>query len=128
MMKYSAKISEGTLTIKFPDAFRKELELFDGKDVWVEIRENKKKRSTFQNNYYWGVVVPSFLEIFAKAGLDFNSEKVHDILKTRFLLVKDPYVRIKSTTELSPDEFNNYMMNLQAWAATDFDYIIPDPT
>ena len=127
-MKYSAKISEGTLTIKFPDAFRKELELFDGKDVWVEIRENKKKRSTFQNNYYWGVVVPSFLEIFAKAGLDFNSEKVHDILKTRFLLVKDPYVRIKSTTELSPDEFNNYMMNLQAWAATDFDYIIPDPT
>lgn len=127
-MKYSAKISEGTLTIKFPDAFRKELELFDGKDVWVEIRENKKKRSTFQNNYYWGVVVPSFLEIFAKAGLDFNSEKVHDILKTRFLLVKDPYVRIKSTTELSPDEFNNYIMNLQAWAATDFDYIIPDPT
>jgi hypothetical protein len=128
MMKYSAKISEGSLTIKFPDAFRKELELFDGKDVWVEIRENKKKRSTFQNNYYWGVVVPSFLEIFAKAGLDFNSEKVHDILKTRFLLVKDPYVRIKSTTELSPDEFNNYIMNLQAWAATDFDYIIPDPT
>ena len=127
-MKYSAKISEGSLTIKFPDAFRKELELFDGKDVWVEIRENKKKRSTFQNNYYWGVVVPSFLEIFAKAGLDFNSEKVHDILKTRFLLVKDPYVRIKSTTELSPDEFNNYIMNLQAWAATDFDYIIPDPT
>jgi hypothetical protein len=127
MMKYSAKISEGSLTIKFPDAFRKELELFDGKDVWVEIRENKKKRSTFQNNYYWGVVVPSFLEIFAKAGLDFNSEKVHDILKTRFLLVKDPYVRIKSTTELSPDEFNNYIMNLQAWAATDFDYIIPDP-
>lgn len=127
MMKYSAKISEGSLTIKFPDAFKKELELFDGKDVWVEIRENKKKRSTFQNNYYWGVVVPSFLEIFAKAGLDFNSEKVHDILKTRFLLVKDPYVRIKSTTELSPDEFNNYMMNLQAWAATDFDYIIPDP-
>lgn len=126
-MKYSAKISEGSLTIKFPDAFKKELELFDGKDVWVEIRENKKKRSTFQNNYYWGVVVPSFLEIFAKAGLDFNSEKVHDILKTRFLLVKDPYVRIKSTTELSPDEFNNYMMNLQAWAATDFDYIIPDP-
>ena len=126
-MKYSAKISEGSLTIKFPDAFRKELELFDGKDVWVEIRENKKKRSTFQNNYYWGVVVPSFLEIFAKAGLDFNSEKVHDILKTRFLLVKDPYVRIKSTTELSPDEFNNYIMNLQAWAATDFDYIIPDP-
>jgi len=128
MMKYSAKISEGSLTIKFPDAFRKELELFDGKDVWVEIRENKKKRSTFQNNYYWGVVVHSFLEIFAKAGLDFNSEKVHDILKTRFLLVKDPYVRIKSTTELSPDEFNNYIMNLQAWAATDFDYIIPDPT
>jgi hypothetical protein len=127
MMKYSAKISEGSLTIKFPDAFRKELELFDGKDVWVEIRENKKKRSTFQNNYYWGVVVPSFLEILAKAGLDFNSEKVHDILKTRFLLVKDPYVRIKSTTELSPDEFNNYIMNLQAWAATDFDYIIPDP-
>jgi hypothetical protein len=127
MMKYSAKISEGSLTIKFPDAFKKELELFDGKDVWVEIRENKKKRSTFQNNYYWGVVVPSFLEIFAKAGLDFNSEKVHDILKTRFLLVKDPYVRIKSTTELSPDEFNNYIMNLQAWAATDFDYIIPDP-
>ena len=126
-MKYSAKISEGSLTIKFPDAFKKELELFDGKDVWVEIRENKKKRSTFQNNYYWGVVVPSFLEIFAKAGLDFNSEKVHDILKTRFLLVKDPYVRIKSTTELSPDEFNNYIMNLQAWAATDFDYIIPDP-
>jgi hypothetical protein len=128
MMKYSAKIRDNALIINFPDAFKKELELMDGKDVWVEIRENKKKRSSQQNNYYWGVVVPSFIEIFAKAGLDFNSEKVHDILKTRFLLVKDPYVRIKSTTELSPDEFNNYMMNLQAWAATDFDYIIPDPT
>lgn len=126
-MKYSGKIREGTLTVNYPDAFKKELELLDGKDVWIEIRENKKKRSNPQNNYYHGVVIPCFMEIFAKADLNFSSEKIHDILKTRFLLVKDPYVRIKSTTELSPSEFNDYLMKLQAWAATDFDYIIPDP-
>jgi hypothetical protein len=128
MMKYSGKIRDGALIVNFPEAFEKELELFDGKDVWIELREDKKRRSSQQNNYYWGVVIPSYIQIFAKAGLDFGNEKTHDILKTRFLLVKDPYTRIKSTTELNPTEFNNYIMNLQAWAATDFDYIIPDPT
>lgn len=126
-MKFSGKIKEGRLTLDYPDAFRAEVSQFDGLSVWIEVREQKRKRSNEQNSYYWSVIIPAFLEIFNKADLKFDSEKTHDILKTRFLLTKDPYTRVKSTTELTPDQFNEFIMGLQAWAATDFNYYIPDP-
>lgn len=118
---------DGKLLMKEPVMFRENLKNFDGKEVVIEVRLKKKFRSNPQNDYYWRVVVKAFSDIFNKAELSLTKDQVHDILKTKFLLVKDPYPRIKSTTELTTIEFNDYLLQLQEWAASDFSCYIPDP-
>ena len=118
---------DGKLLMKEPMMFKSDIKNFDGKEVIVEVKLKKKFRSDPQNDYYWRVVVKAFSGVFNKAGLSLTKDQTHDILKTKFLLVKDPYPRIKSTTELTTIEFNDYILQLQEWAARDFQCYIPDP-
>ena len=58
---------------------------------------------------------------------------VLELLKFRFL--KSEYVTndgeiiqtIRSTTELSPPEFNDYIESIQQWSAEYLNIVIPDP-
>jgi hypothetical protein len=127
MIKYEGKVVDGKLLMKEPMRFKQDLKNFDGKEVVIEVKLKKKFRSHPQNDYYWRVIVKSFGDIFNKADLTLSKEQIHDILKTKFLLVKDPYPRIKSTTELTTLEFNDYILQLQEWAASEFKCYIPDP-
>lgn len=86
----------------------------------------ERKRSNKQNNHYWGVVVPAFHKIFRSAHCNYTEEQAHEVLKTKFLYDCDPFPRIKSTTELSTQEFIDYIIQIQEWAASDFEVYIPD--
>ena len=127
-MKYNGVVDEeGMVHMDYQVAFRRELKNLSGKRVSVEIKPFKKHRSNQQNNYYHGVIVPIFTQLFVSAGFDFDAEQTHSILKTRFLLQELPYPRIKSTAELSTEEFIEYCMQCQKWASEQFNFQIPNP-
>lgn len=106
----------------------------DGKRVRIIIEECKRKRSLNQNAYYFGVVVQLVHGAMIDAGNDIDTEEVHNMLKVDVgRLVKDVVLPdgtkrkvIRSTTELSTVEFEEYLEKCRAWAAQ-FDLIIPLP-
>lgn len=101
----------------------------------VKIVE-KSLRSSLQNNYYWGCIIPLMQDALVDAGWnDLNSPtKVHEFLKDLFL--KEETVNTKtgevktvpgSSKELSKTEFNAYVAQIQQHAAEYLNAYIPDP-
>ena len=81
-------------------------------------------RSVQQNRYYWGVVV----DLLA-AYTGYLPEEMHEALKFKFLRVKRDKLpdTVKSTANLSKDDFCEYIDSIQKWAATEMGVVIPDP-
>jgi hypothetical protein len=100
------------------------------------IRPIKKARTLRQNAYYWGVVVELITLEIAGTNAKVEKEEVHRALARYFLDFDNDRTfetggvvfgeRI-STTELSTVEFNQYIENIQRWAAEYLGLIIPDP-
>lgn len=111
------------------------IESFEGKDIILTIEDVKKKRSSPQNSYYHGVIVPIVKKALHDAGHEMSSADVHELLKLRFLkeviLVDEEsgeYIeRIRSTTELTTWEFQEFMRAIKQWCAEYFHTDIPDP-
>lgn len=93
--------------------------------------EFKKERSNFQNRYYWGVAIDLLSEHTGS-----TPEEVHSILKTRFLksfklidtklgMVEIEYVR--STSNLTTKEFEEYLSQVRIWASSELSVWIPEP-
>lgn len=69
-LSYFGEISE-TGELKLPKRMRSEIvKAFKGKRIEVSIKQRYKQRSSPQNRYYWGVVVPSILIAFIELGND----------------------------------------------------------
>lgn len=100
----------------------------NGKAVMVSFARPRTTRSLKQNAYLWGVV---YTYIAAHTGHD--AEDIHVILKDDFLPRK--FVTIgnkereirKTTADLSPTEFNEYIERCVAWAAQELGLHIPSP-
>lgn len=83
--------------------------------VEIDIRKPRKPRSDQENKYYWGVVV----KMIAEHQGEFP-EKIHEGLRSAFLKVcEKPLLIVKSTTELSTVEMEEYLANVRQWAATE---------
>lgn len=92
-----------------------------------------KRRSTPQNAYYWGVVVPIVFKGLRDAGFELrNNDDAHSVIKQLFLKSAEEINGIKiekigSTAELKVSEFMDLLQNISVWA---FDYLgvtIPEP-
>lgn len=88
-----------------------------GKDrLWVTYDDRKPKRSTSQNSYYWGCVLPT---ISAETGEEV--EDLHELFKQRFLVNGKKMVRgheivvYRSTTELNVGEFSDFISRIEVW-------------
>jgi len=57
------------------------IKTLEGKTVVITIKEIKRKRSNYQNSYYWGVVIPPIQEVFIDAGNNVDSEDINTFLK-----------------------------------------------
>lgn len=139
-LKYLASVTrEGE--IKTPSRFKPEvIELFKGKEIEIIVRKKRKYRSSEQNRYYWGIVIPYILRAFINLGNDLQEGKkddievVHTFLKRRFLesrkicnangelIELDP-----TTTGLTTFQFMEYVDNVVRWAAEDLNIVIPEP-
>lgn len=130
---HTATVTDGILKMQSPRMYAMELKQFEGMAVTVTIKRKKRTRSTFQNNYYWGAVIPIVRQGLRDSGVVFNSKQTHDLLKYRFLKQDVPtndgeaVERIQSTTELSTTEFMAFIAQIQQWAAEFLNTQIPDP-
>jgi hypothetical protein len=93
------------------------------KRVDVTIREHKSQRSSNQNNYYWGVVLPILGDYFG-----YDTDEMHEALKIKFLskgACDIPTAR--STTKLNTGEFEDFLERVRRWALTEYGVNVPLP-
>lgn len=120
---WRGQIENGELKLAQPSLFKNYLSSLRG-EVEIIVRKWKKRRSSNQNKYYWGVVVP----IISKE-TGYSNEEAHEALKWKFLRQKKRELlpTVKSTTGLSTIEFNNYIEEIVKWAGQEMKIMIPEP-
>ena len=58
------------------------IEQFNGKEISITIKLNRKRRSGKQNSYYWAVIVPIWKDIlYNEWGEFYSSADTHEFLK-----------------------------------------------
>lgn len=128
-------IEKGALTIARRDKLDSDLSLLGDCPVEILIRKRKRFRSTNQNRFYHGVVIPSIKYAMESKGFLINSnEQIHELLKFKFLkgeILNVPtgelIETIGSTTKLSTMDFEDYLTKIRAWASQYLECIIPEP-
>ena len=131
-LKYFGKVDDGKLTIFSRNDMVSGLQNLGSGFVQIIIRL-AGKRSSPQNRYYWGAMLPIVKEGLKGVGIDMSKEQTHEMLKYRFLkrefVTSDGHIlqSIGSTTELSTKEFNEYIESIQIWSAEYLNVNIPDP-
>lgn len=128
--------------IDLPKRVRLEIaQSFAGHRVEVVIKRARKQRSSAQNAYYWGVVVPYVLRAFIDLGNPLTEgnkddhELIHQFLKDRFLRngeqITDAdgvvYDLSSSTTRATTVEFMEYIDRIISFAAESLNCAIPAP-
>ena len=131
-LKYFGKVDDGKLTIFQRNDMVSGLQNLGSGFVEIIIRL-AGKRSTHQNRYYWGAMLPIVKEGLKGVGIEMSKEQTHEMLKYKFIkrefITSDGDILqiIGSTTELSTKEFNEYIESIQIWSAEYLNVNIPDP-
>ena len=131
-LKYFGKVDDGKLTIFQRNDMVSGLQNLGSGFVEIIIRL-AGKRSSPQNRYYWGAMLPIVKEGLKGVGIEMSKEQTHELLKYKFLkrefITSDGDILqiIGSTTELSTKEFNEYIESIQIWSAEYLNVNIPDP-
>lgn len=108
--EFPAKLlPEGRILPMNPKRVRGLLAFYEPCDVLVHIERRKRGRTNAQNAYYWAVVLP---EVAPHTG--HSIEDLHEVFKAKFLSGKQTWrgteLRIiRSTTDLTSDEFAEYL-------------------
>lgn len=129
------KVESGILSISNRKCFIDDLKIFEGLDVVVTVEKKKRKRTNPENRYYWGCVLPSLRHAMESKGFLITSkEVVHELCKFKFLKGEilnvangELITTIGSTQRLSTIAFEEYMEQIRAYAASEYDCIIPLP-
>lgn len=109
--------------------FRHEVaRLFGGQSIEIIIHRKKKHRSVQQNRYYWMIIT------MISDHTGFTKDEIHAILKSRFLKAEKVHEQsgvvmeyVKSTTELTTMEYEEYLESVRRFAAENFDLYVPEP-
>lgn len=126
---------QGILKLTNRTGFANDLALFKNHEVKIII-ELKSKRSLEQNSYFHAVCLPivrsHLLDLGWKEAR--SSEWVKDYIKFHCLIKEyinpetgEVMKSLGKTSGLSTSEFKEFVEDVQHWAATELDLIIPDP-
>jgi len=122
----------GKMTVFSRDHFINDLKALSGSLIQIVVSK-AGKRSTPQNRYYWGAVLPIIREALKDLGMQLSTEQVHDMMKFKFLLVEyvtsdgDVIKSIGSSKHLTKEQFNEYIESIKQWASEYLNVYIPDP-
>ena len=87
----------------------------EGDEISIEVTKWKNKRTLNQNSYYWSVLTTI-------STIGHSSEELHEIFKRlfitpKFVLYRGREIKMpKSTTDLSTEEFREYIERIRAEA------------
>ena len=122
--KWSCAVRNGKLDIFNREALGEYVKQFDGRDCYLIVAPVEWQRSNPQNRYYWGVIITT-----AAAALGYTPEEMHEVFRFMFLRVQDDngFYRVRSTTELTTSEAEEYYANILAFCASELGFSIPEP-
>ena len=106
----------------------------EGTPLEFTVRKAIDRRSSPQNRYYWGVVVPAIHKGLRDGGMEITRQGTHDLLKFRFLKEEHPVGKdgefvtlIPSTSDLDVEQFIAYTDACIRFAAEYLNTRIPGP-
>lgn len=136
---FTGTITKGKIKLHNRDLFDIYVGSLPDGDIKMTVSQKHRTRSTPQNAYYWGVVIPILCN-----EIGYTHEELHEALKWKFLrkhlemseeqkskfineesLEKLPTVR--STATLTTVEYEEYLEQIKQWAAIDLNIVIPNP-
>lgn len=133
-LTYYGNVTDGALKIIRRKEFDHAVRQFEGKQIEITIQVKRRKRSIFQNNYYWGVIVPMVQVGLNDAGYKLGKEQTHDFIKSQFAIKEivneqtgEILKLIGSTAEMTTTEMNEYFSEVVQWAAEYLNVQIPEP-
>lgn len=129
-----SEVKNGSLT-RNRNLIKDAIVTFEGKQVVIKIEKFKKKRSTQQNRFYYGVIIPIVQNCLKEAGHVMTNESTHDLIKLKFLketlfvneTTGEVIERIKSTTELSTSQFMDLLAEINNFTFEYFGVSLPSP-
>lgn len=129
-----SEVKNGSLT-RNRNLIKDAIATFEGKQIVIKIEKFKKKRSTQQNRFYYGVIIPIVQNCLKEAGHIMTSESTHDLIKLKFLketlfvneTTGEVIERIKSTTELSTSQFMDLLAEINNFTFEYFGVSLPSP-
>jgi len=118
-----SKVRDGKLSPEAEQMLREILRANENKDIRIKIE--RKRRSSNQNRYYWGIVIPAVRELLTDYGNDVDDEETHYFLKsevgklTKTVVNQKGVARkvVKSSTKLNTLEMEDYLERVRRWAA-----------
>jgi hypothetical protein len=126
---YFGSVTDGRLKIWDKAGFEKYILQYEGKDVTIEVRRKKAKRSDQQNKFFH-----SWVGLLAEH-TGYSSEEMKDILKYKFLRVEDindqtgeTFTYTKNTSKLNKIEFAEFCDDIQKWCMDLFKIKLPLPS
>jgi len=129
-----SEVKNGSLT-RNRNLIKNAIATFEGKQVVIKIEKFKKKRSTQQNRFYYGIILPIVQNCLKEAGHIITNDSTHDLIKLKFLKetlfvneeTGEVIERIKSTTELSTSQFMDLLAEINNFTFEYFGVSLPSP-
>ena|SRR5688500_2672299 len=114
---YGRVLPGGLLVLDRPKDYNRAVRAFAGKYVEIVLRKRRTTRSLQQNKFYWAYVLT---EIADATG--YTKDEAHEALKHEFLREDGdgPLRKVRSTTELSVEEFSAYVERVMAFGSVTF--------
>lgn len=134
---FTGHVKKGKLFLRDRKQFDAYIAGLTGKDIDIEVRLHRKKRTTGQeweksnqNGYYHGVVIPKLQEYFkVSCNMDLDHEQIHDGIKNLFLSegLHSKFPLINSTKNLDTLQWESLMQRIRDWAEEEYHLHIPEP-
>lgn len=133
-IEFDGVVKQGHLPPAIRLSISDALKRAEGKRVRIKLAEYRKRRSTRQNNYYKGVVVPMFRDYINSFGNSVDKNFADRLIKLGigyFDEVKMPDGTVEYNTRSSADldtiQFNDFVEKTIAWIAQEWSFEIPLP-
>lgn len=124
---FVGRVDKGNLVLSRPGAWREHLESLSG-EVEVTVRRRRRLRSKRENDYYWAVVVELVAEEMGVFPAQAHEKMKADLLRKQVQTRSGRMIEvIRSTTELSTVEMEDYLEKCRRWAALELNVYIPLP-
>ena len=127
-------IKEGQLHIFNKKLLVEAVRKSENTQIVLEIKQDKKKRSLHQNDYYWGVVLATISLETGQPADDihkFNKEnfcpKKTLIFKSNVTGKEECITIYKDSKELNTSEFTEFLERVRAFWGSEYGIEIPDP-